>query len=131
MKNSIYIALITLATIQVHAQNVAVQNRALGETGTTLAQDYADQVNGLLRNVHAALQRISERMEAGELTPEQARDLKLAATRDLIARLETISAVYDARIAAQDVAARDARARSELSTTTVVRVANLRKESAR
>ena len=131
MKNSIYIALITLATIQVHAQNVAVQNRALGETGTTLAQDYADQVNGLLRNVHAALQRISERMEAGELTPEQARDLKLAATRDLIARLETISAVYDARIAAQDVAARDAQARSELSTTTVVSVANLRKESAR
>lgn len=131
MKNSIYIALITLATIQVHAQNVAVQNRALGETRTTLAQDYADQVNGLLRNVHAALQRISERMEAGELTPEQARDLKLAATRDLIARLETISAVYDARIAAQDVAAGDEQARSELSTTTVVRVANLRKESAR
>ncbi len=131
MKNSIYIALITLATIQVHAQNVAVQNRALGETGTTLAQDYADQVNGLLRNVHAALQRISERMEAGELTPEQARDLKLAATRDLIARLETISAVYDARIAAQDVAAQDARASSELSATTAVSVANLRKESAR
>ena len=126
MKNSIYIALITFATIQVHAQTVAIQNRALSETRTTLAEDYADQVNGLLRNVHATLQRISERMEAGDLTPEQARDLKLAATRDLIARLETISAVYDARIAAQD-----AQASSELSTTTVVSVANLRKESAR
>ncbi|MGA7169648.1 MAG: hypothetical protein WBX08_10900, partial [Candidatus Sulfotelmatobacter sp.] len=52
----------------------------------------------LLREVHASLQKISERTEAGELTPEQARELKLAATRDMISRLDTISAVYDARL---------------------------------
>jgi polyhydroxyalkanoate synthesis regulator phasin len=63
-----------------------------------LGEDYAARVDGLLREVHASLQKISERMETGELTPEQARELKLAATRDMISRLDTISAVYDARL---------------------------------
>jgi len=42
---------------------------------------------------------ISERMEAGALTPQQARKLKLAATQSMIARLETLSAAYDGKIA--------------------------------
>src|SRR5439155_10882547 len=39
------------------------------------------------------------RMEAGALTPQQARKLKLAATQSMIARLETLSAAYDGKIA--------------------------------
>ncbi len=52
-----------------------------------------------IRDIHATLQTISERMEAGALTPQQARKLKLAATQSMIARLETLSAAYDGKIA--------------------------------
>ncbi|MGB0117460.1 MAG: hypothetical protein WCF61_19210 [Terriglobales bacterium] len=41
-------------------------------------------------------------MEAGRLTPEQGRELKLAATRDMISRLDTLSAVYDVRLERKD-----------------------------
>jgi hypothetical protein len=54
-------------------------------------------VDEQLRGVHASLQSISAQMAAGRLTPEQARELKLAATRDVISRLDTLAAIYDAR----------------------------------
>jgi len=37
-------------------------------------------------------------MEAGDLTPEQGSRLKLAATRDMISRLDTLAAIYGARL---------------------------------
>ncbi len=92
MKIGLYIALLCLAMVPAYAQNAASQDRhAIGEATTTLVPDYADRLNGLLRDIHATLQTISERMEAGALTPQQARKLKLAATQSMIARLETLS----------------------------------------
>ena len=51
-------------------------------------------------DVHASLQKISEGLETGSVTPQQAQKLKLAATRDMISRLDAIAAVYDARLQA-------------------------------
>jgi len=100
MKIGLYIALLCLAMVPAYAQNAASQDRhAIGEATTTLVPDYADRLNGLLRDIHATLQTISERMEAGALTLQQARKLKLAATQSMIARLETLSAAYDGKIA--------------------------------
>ena len=100
MKNTLYIILVCLAIVPAFAQNAPSQNNnASGETASMLLQDYADRVNGLLRDVHANLRQISERMESGDLTEQQERKLKLDATRTMIARLETLSAVYDHKIA--------------------------------
>jgi hypothetical protein len=103
MKNEMCLALIILAILPAYAQKATSPScPADGEPVTVLAQDYAARVDGLLQDVHASLQKISERMEAGSLTPPQAQELKLAATRDAIARLDTLSAVYDARLQSKD-----------------------------
>jgi len=102
MKNEMCVALIILATLPVSAQKVGPNCSPNGEKVTALTQDYAARVDGLLREVHASLQEISEGMEAGRLTPELGRELKLAATRDVISRLDTLSAVYDARLEKKD-----------------------------
>jgi len=103
MKNEMCLALIILAILPAYAQKATSPNcSADGEPVTVLAQDYAARVDGLLQNVHASLQKISERMEAGSLTPPQAQELKLAATRDAIARLDALSAVYDVRLHSKD-----------------------------
>ncbi len=70
------------------------------EAAAAVAQHYAVRVDGLLRDVHARLQKISEGLETGRVTPQQAQKLKLAATRDMISRLDAIAAVYDARLQA-------------------------------
>ena len=83
MKIGLYIAFICLVMFPAYAQNAGSQeSHVSGETTTTLVQDYADRVNGLLRDVHANLQTISERVEAGALTRQQGQRLKLAATPD-------------------------------------------------
>jgi hypothetical protein len=100
MKNTLYIILVCLAIVPAYAQNEPSENNnASDETASILLHDYADRVNGLLRDVHANLRQISERVESGALTPQQAQQLKLDVTRAMIARLETISAVYDHKIA--------------------------------
>jgi len=100
MKNILYITLVCLAIIPARAQSAPSQTRnTRDETAATLLlQDYAGRVNGLLRDVHATLRTISERMESGVLTGQQARRLKLDATRGMIARLDSLSAVYDQKI---------------------------------
>jgi hypothetical protein len=99
MKNTMCLALIMLAILPAAAQSATGQNcSAKDQPGSEFARDYAACVDGLLREVHASLRKISERMEAGELTPEQARQLKLAATRDMISRLDAMSAVYEGRL---------------------------------
>ena len=102
MKNEMCLALIILATLPVSAQKVGPNCSPNGEKVAALTQDYAARVDGLLREVHASLQEISEGMEAGRLTPELGRELKLAATRDMISRLDTLSAVYDVRLEKKD-----------------------------
>ncbi len=103
MRNDMCVALIILAIFPAYGQKAASTSYpADGEPVTVLARDYAARVDGLLQDVHASLQKISERMEAGSLTPEQAQELKLAATRDAIARLDTLSAVYDVRLHSKD-----------------------------
>jgi hypothetical protein len=99
MKNTIYLALIILAAFPASAQKAANPNRSVNaENLVASSAEYATRVDGLLREVHLSLQKISSRMVAGELTPEQARDLKLAATRDVISRLDSLAAIYDARL---------------------------------
>ena len=142
MKNEMCLALIILAILPAYAQKATSPNcSADGEPVTVLAQDYAARVDGLLQNVHASLQKISERMEAGSLTPPQAQELKLAATRDAIARLDTLSAVYDVRLHSKDdlvsesesaghVSAADKAKHSTPNASGTVSVEELRREAA-
>jgi hypothetical protein len=99
MKNTMFFALMILAALPASAQKAASPNCSVNsETMTELAEEYGARVDGLLRDVYASLHDISERAEAGRLTPEQAQELKLAATREMISRLDTLSAVYDVRL---------------------------------
>jgi hypothetical protein len=99
MKNTLFLALIILAALPAAAQKMATPNCfANGDAASALAQDYAARVDGLLRDAHASLRSISERVEAGSMSPERAEKLKLAVTRDMISRLDTLSAVYDVRL---------------------------------
>ena len=101
MKNTLFLALIILAVIPATAQQeTGPKCSANTEAAAAVAQDYAVRVDGLLRDVYARLQKISERLETGRVTPQQAQKLKLAATRDMISRLDAIAAVYDARLQA-------------------------------
>jgi hypothetical protein len=103
MKNTLFLALIIITAIPVAAQKTATPNCSVnGDVASALAQDYAAQVDGLLHDVHASLQSISAGMAAGRLTLEQARELKIAATRDAISRLDTLAAIYDARLDSHD-----------------------------
>lgn len=99
MKNTVLFALMILAALPASAQKVATPNcSANSETTTASAEEYAARVDGLLRDAHANLRSISERVEAGSMSPERAEKLKLAVTRDMISRLDTLSAVYDVRL---------------------------------
>jgi len=102
MKNTRFLALIIiLAVIPATAQKeTRPKCSANTKAAAAVAQDYAARVDGLLRDVHASLQKISEGLETGSVTPQQAQKLKLAATRDMISRLDAIAAVYDARLQA-------------------------------
>jgi hypothetical protein len=104
MKNTRFLALIiilTLAAIPATAQQkTRPKCSANTEAASAVAQDYAARVDGLLRDVYARLQKISEGSETGSVTPQQAQKLKLAATRDMISRLDAVAAVYGARLQA-------------------------------
>jgi hypothetical protein len=103
MTNTLYLALIILAALPASAQEKATPNCPVnGDTVQMLAHDYAVQVDGLLREVHAKLQKISAQMAARQVTPEQARDLKLAATRDTVSRLDTIAALFDTELGSEN-----------------------------
>jgi len=71
-------------------------------TSTALLLTYAGNVDGLLRDLVDQMREISEQVEAGELTPLDAQALKLETARVSIARLETISALYDLLIFPKD-----------------------------
>jgi hypothetical protein len=99
MKSTLFLALIILAALPAAAQKMATPNcSANGDAASALAQDYAARVDGLLRDAHASLRSISERVEAGSMSPDRAQELKLAVTLDTISRLDTLSAVYDVRL---------------------------------
>lgn len=139
MKNTVFLALMVLAVLPAPAQKAATPNCSLSsETSSALAKEYAASVDGLLRDAHASLQKISEAVEAGSMSNQQAQKLKLAVTRDMISRLDAMSAVYDARLNSNDrVAAgskNDASAtnktdRASLNTYGTVSVDELRGES--
>lgn len=99
MKNTLFLSLVVLAVLPAAAQQTASPNcSANGDAPSAWAQEYAARVDGLLREVHASLQSISAQTAARRLTPEQARELKLAATRDVISRLDTQTAIYDVQL---------------------------------
>jgi hypothetical protein len=141
MKNTMCLALIMLAILPAAAHSATGQDCSANDhSGNRPAQEYAARIDGLLREVHASLQRISERMEAGELTPERARELKLAATRAMISRLDAISAVYDGRLNTRSfdttnkvctdtgLASRDSAGQSATRASAVVSVEELKRE---
>jgi hypothetical protein len=99
MKNTIFFALMILAALPASAQKTATPNCSVSaETVTALAEEYAARVDGLLQDAHASLRSISERVEAGSISPERAQKLKSAVTQDIISRLDAISAAYDVRL---------------------------------
>lgn len=53
---------------------------------------YVANVDGLLRDLADRMRSISEQAEAGELTSVQAQAMKLETAREMIGRLETMSA---------------------------------------
>ena len=129
MKNGIYCTVALVIIVLASAQNATSQScPADAETVATLTQDYASRVDGLLRNVHATLQGISERVESGSLTPQQAQKLKLAATREMIARLETLSAAYNAKLDLKDKCKHDTQSVAYNASNTVS-VEDLRRET--
>ena len=142
MKDGRCIALLCLASLPTFAQNAVSPDRsASDEPSIIVAQDYADRIDGLLRDVHANLQMISERMEARTLSPQQAQRLKLEATRAMIGRLETLSAVYDSKLAlaaserdlctSESEAGNDANQQKEMLHRMTVNVRELEKEGGR
>ena len=140
MKNTMFFALMILAALPAAAQKAATPNCSVNaETMTAVAEEYAARVDGLLRDAHASLQNISEAVEAGTITTERAQKLKLAVTRDIIARMDTISAVYDARLnlkngveigAHEDAVAPNKTASAVLNTKGTVSVQQLKREAA-
>jgi hypothetical protein len=99
MKNTVLFALMILAAAPASAQKTASPNCVVNsETTTALSNAYAARVDGLLRDAHACLRSISERVEAGSMSPEAAQKLKFAVMQDVISRLDAISAVYDVRL---------------------------------
>jgi hypothetical protein len=99
MKNTMFLALMVLATLPAAAQEAANSKCSVNsETTTTLGEEYAASIDGLLRDAHASLQKISEAVEAESMSTERAQKLKLAVTRDIISRLDALSAVYEARL---------------------------------
>jgi hypothetical protein len=99
MKNTMFFALMILAALPASAQEAATSNCSVNaETMTALAEEYAGRVDGLLRDAHASLRTISEHVDAGSMSPERAQKLKFAVTRDVISRLDAMSAVYDVRL---------------------------------
>jgi hypothetical protein len=123
MKYVLYFAIMVLAVTQTHAQQgdatrantsqVAPSSCSGGKfvaadvptnqlTSGDLLAGYAATVDGLLRNVAEQMRLISEQVDAGDLALLEALALKLETARAMIARLETISAVYDSMILSGD-----------------------------
>ncbi len=128
MKNTMLFALMILAVLPASAQETATPNcSAKSEPATALADEYSARVDGLLRDAHARLRSISESVEAGTISPERADKLKLAVTRETISRLDTLSAVYDARL--ETDRATDKKLRKH-SSSAAVSVEELKSEAA-
>lgn len=129
MKNEMCLALMILAIVPASAQNTqSSQCSAKDDVVAVLGQNYAARVDGLLRDVHARLQNISAAVEAGRLTPEQAQKLKLAATRDIISRLDAMAAIYDARL--DSASAGDKAIDATVRSNSTASVEELRRERA-
>ena len=89
-----------------------------------------------------ACRTFPRKLAAGRLTPEQARKLKLAATRDVISRLDTLAAIYDARLdsnnklgagsesVAGDASAADKAAHATRHANGTISVEEIRRETA-
>jgi hypothetical protein len=120
VKFGICIAILTLAPILGQAQAPTTANKPQisarsSEDGkahsievnqqllaAALLHSYAASVNNLLSDLADRLEVISQHAAAGEVSQQNAMLLKLAATRATIARLETISAVYDSQFTSND-----------------------------
>jgi hypothetical protein len=61
-------------------------------------RQYHERTGEMVRQTEARLHEIPEQVAAGGISAEQGQALKLAATRAMLARLEGMLAVYDARV---------------------------------
>jgi len=144
MKYAFFLAIVILSMTRVHSQqgnpagtspsrpahgscsgnaflSTSVQSNQL-TTGDLLA-GYVATVDGLLRNVADQMRVISEEVDSGDLNPLEAIALKLETARAMIARLETISALYDAAILSGDDGDDDEVLPGNSSAVTAARVA--------
>jgi hypothetical protein len=92
-------------------------------TATDLLRGYAASVDQLLRDGADQMRLISEKVEAGDLQPLMAMALKLETARAMIARLETISAVYESAIFSADDSEDDEALPADSPATAAVRIA--------
>jgi len=92
-------------------------------TATDLLRGYAANVDQLLRDGADRMRLISEKVEAGDLPPLMAMALKLETARAMIARLETISAVYESAIFSDDDGEDDDAIPDDSPATAAVRIA--------
>jgi len=122
MKCPFCVAIVVIALLPTYAQHYpatinAVQLKHISDSTTTsgasdaqsneliatsLLRMYAGDVDGLLRDLVDQMRAISEQVEAGEISALEAQALKLETARVTIARLETISAIYDLLILTRD-----------------------------
>ena len=144
MKYLFYCAIVALALIPLHAQrgdaiteqasNVAQGSCRNGAflaadaetnhpTATDLLRGYAATVDQLLRDGADQMRLISEKVEAGDLPPLMAMALKLETARAMIARLETISAVYESAMFSDDDGGDDEAVPADSPATAAVRIA--------
>ena len=144
MKYLLHCAIVALALIPLHAQrgdaitghasNVAQGSCRNGNfldadaetklpTATDLLRGYAANVDQLLRDGADRMRLISEKVEAGDLPPLMAMALKLETARAMIARLETISAVYESAIFSGDDSEDDEAIPADSPATAAVRIA--------
>lgn len=138
MKYVFYGAIVALALAPSHAQRAdsitanpsnAAQSSCVVDAeanrlaATDLLLGYAANVDQVLREGGDRMRLISERVEAGDLPPLVAMALKLETARAMIARLETISAVYESAIFSGDDTEDDDVVDGDSPATAAVRVA--------
>jgi len=92
-------------------------------TATDLLLGYAANVDRVLRDGADQMRRISEDVEARDLPPLVAMALKLETARAMIARLETISAVYESAVFSGDDSQDDGVVPGDSPATAAVRIA--------
>ncbi len=101
-----FISSVQAQSVKAGEQNVAstcknqsgIDDVACRAADSEILAEYHSRIGEIVRDIDARLYAISERVAAGEISSSEGEALKLAATRAMLARLETVVAVYDAQL---------------------------------